>query len=481
MIRSKRSAVHTAGLLACVSSIVWALSTAKPAPAPAVPVSSALPGGYAGSASCSAGACHGRNSPVDDKNAIALQNEYTHSVMYDKHTQAYDVLLKHRAMKIAENLAPTNKDGKKIDADKDPRCLACHATPESAWDLKSGSISIEVQNWHKGGVSCEACHGPALKPDRSWLGVHTSRSQWRDAKKASEKEPYGFVDLSNLATLTQVCAGCHVGAPRNDSKKLPARDCNHDIMAAGHPRLNFELSTFIANMPPHWNTRLKLDAAKKQGGVESFHAKVWAVGRVGSAKASLDLLAARTAEQTRWPEFAEYRCYTCHTDLNNHWKQATPDTLRPKGSLPYDTWYNSLLPEWNPEVKSGYDALRTEMARAAPVAGKVSDEATKLSATLKTWVDRLNEQKVFNPEDMLSTLIKEAKETQKLPRAWEDATQLVLAIALLSKDADRKDLQTVLDALMFPRDGEGPKGLDGPAADQEKVQEAFKRLLSGLK
>src|SRR5437879_5291440 len=98
MTRSKRAA-FVAGLLACVVGVIWSVSAAAPAPGPDVPVSTALPGGYAGSASCSAGACHGGNSPVKDEKAVALQNEYTHSVMYDKHTQAYDVLLQPRARK----------------------------------------------------------------------------------------------------------------------------------------------------------------------------------------------------------------------------------------------------------------------------------------------------------------------------------------------------------------------------------------------
>lgn len=481
MIASKRVAVLAAGLLACVGGVVWALSAAKPAPAPQAAVSSALPGGFAGSASCSAGACHGRNTPVDDKDPIALQNEYTHSVMYDKHTQAYDVLLGKRAIKIAENLAPANKDGKTIDADKDARCLACHATPESAADLPAGNISLEVQNWHKGGVSCEACHGPAMKPEMAWLRPHTAKNKWRNAIKPADKEKYGFTNLSNLATLTQVCAGCHVGAPANKDKTLPARDCNHDIMAAGHPRLNFELSTFIDNMPPHWNTKLKDDdAAKKAGGLPSFRAQVWAVGRVGAAKASVDLLAVRTENKTRWPEFAEYRCYSCHTDLSNNWKQFANEAGRPRGSLPYDSWYGSLLPEWNPDVKGGYDALRTEMARPTPDAAKVRETALGLSKKLGTWAEKLNAEQEFTPATMLKTLINDRK---KLPRSWEDATQLALAIAILSKDGDKVEgLKTILDALMFPPPGgEGPSGVTGPAADQDKVSKAFEALLSTLK
>ena len=57
-------------------------------------------------------------------------------------------------------------------------------------------------------------------------------------------------------------------------------------MAAGHPRLNFELSSFRANMPPHWNVKLK----DKKHDPGAHEAQVWAIGRVASAKTSLELL-----------------------------------------------------------------------------------------------------------------------------------------------------------------------------------------------
>src|SRR5205823_6319454 len=146
------------------------------------------------------------------------------------------------------------------------RCLACHATPESAWGMKPGEkIDISLENWHKGGVSCEACHGPASKPGKAWLSVHTSEKEWRRLGRSPKQkaDKYDFTDLNDPASLTRTCAGRHVGAPADPEKKIPARDCNHDIMAAGHPRLNFELASYLANMPPHWNVKLKPESPAK--------------------------------------------------------------------------------------------------------------------------------------------------------------------------------------------------------------------------
>src|SRR5437763_16695769 len=86
--------------------------------------------GFATNASCSAQACHGRTTPVAGE--LAQRNEYTFCLAHDKHARAYAVLLEGRARRIAENLAPTDKDGRPIPADRDERCLACHTTPQAA-------------------------------------------------------------------------------------------------------------------------------------------------------------------------------------------------------------------------------------------------------------------------------------------------------------------------------------------------------------
>ena len=209
---------------------------------------------FAGTLSCSARACHGRDEPIKD--AVAQQNEYTSCLMYDKHMQAYRVLFDPRALRMAENLAPTNKDGRPIPPHRDERCLACHVTPALAFQPDpTKDADPHLLTLRDSGVSCEACHGPALKQDKPWLTQHTVPGEWREKYKGdpSKKEEYGFTNLSDLGNQARVCAGCHVGAPPGESHGLahPARDLNHDLMAAGHPRLTFEFTAHRANMPPH--------------------------------------------------------------------------------------------------------------------------------------------------------------------------------------------------------------------------------------
>jgi hypothetical protein len=454
----KRTPLFAAGFLLCAGGVLWGLSKASPVERPA-PAESAASGpaahGFAGSASCSSRGCHGGDAPVKD--ADVQRNEYTFMVMHDKHADAYAVLLSDRAKKMAENLAPTNPDGKAIPAHQDRRCLACHATPQSAWDPKAGDVA--TLNWQKAGVSCEACHGPASRGEEAWLTKHTSPAEWKKIQPGTGAKSH-FTNLDDLRVQAGVCAGCHVGAPADEKNKIPARDCNHDIMAAGHPRLTFEFNSYRQNLPPHWNVARKKDD----------EAKVWFTGRVASAKASLELLIARAegakkdeGKTVRWPEFAEYRCYSCHTDLNPGWRTVEANEFkRPRGTLPYDTWYSTLLTGSSDGLKTGYEKLTLEMGKPTPSTDKVIETAKLLIGEL---------DKLTFKDDPLDGAKKE------VPRTWEDATQLVLAAAALKKDADKAALKTLLDALAFPKEGEGPRGYDGPAAERTEVKAALEKLL----
>src|SRR5262249_35051891 len=145
------------------------------------------------------------------------------------------------------------------------------------------------------GIGCESCHGTA----QQWLGVHYARD-WRN-KSDDEKRTLGFQPLKGLGERAHLCVSCHVG----DVNK----EVNHDLIAAGHPRLNFEFGAFQAIMPKHWPD-------EGTHGQPDFEARAWAVGQVVSAQAALALLKHR-ASTTRspWPEFAEYECFACHHDL----------------------------------------------------------------------------------------------------------------------------------------------------------------------
>ena len=70
----------------------------------------------------------------------------------------------------------------------------------------------------------------------------------------------------DLLARGQACAECHVGKG--------TADVNHDLIAAGHPRLNFEYGSQLAKLPKHW--RVADDKARHP----DYEAKVWALGQI---------------------------------------------------------------------------------------------------------------------------------------------------------------------------------------------------------
>jgi hypothetical protein len=189
-----------------------------------------------GSASCATAACHGGLSGQPIVGA-----EFSIWSQRDPHSRAYSVLLNDLSQQMAKRLELMQP------AHESAICLNCHSpatttVTEAAPDRERHPIE---------GVSCEQCHGPA----EHWLTAHV-RKDWRP-RSLAEKQKLGYRDLTDVLTRANLCADCHVGGP--------GRDVNHDLIAAGHPRLFFELSAFHANMPRHWPEK----SIGERGGAQS--------------------------------------------------------------------------------------------------------------------------------------------------------------------------------------------------------------------
>ena len=255
-----------------------------------------LPSRYIGPGSCSATACHGGVQP--QKTTDVLQNEYSTWVVQDKHSRSFTVLSNPVSKRIARILGlPTPNTA--------PRCLACH--------------SLNVPSEEKGrefavseGVSCESCHGPAS----GWLGPHVEHS-WPHEKSVA----LGMYDTKNLISRTEKCLTCHLGTPE---KKV-----DHELIAAGHPDLVFELDSFQAVEPKHWIEKTSDPL---------FGVRAWSVGQAVQLKEGLNRLA-RNAKGPVWPEYAELDCFTCHhslTDPSKSWRQEIGYHNRRPGNPPWN-------------------------------------------------------------------------------------------------------------------------------------------------
>jgi hypothetical protein len=409
--------------------------------------------GLAGTASCSGRSCHGSLEPVPDK--LIRQDEYTFWLSHDKHARAYQVLLEARARRMAENLAPLNESGRVIPAHEDRRCLACHTVPQAA---QKGPDSEIVQETRRLGVGCEACHGLANRETGKgpWLKAHYSAA-WKKLSP-EQKAEYGMVNLADPLALAKTCAGCHVGAAD--------RDLNHDLMAAGHPRLTFEASVFRANLPPHWN-----EAAKRKDRGEGYETRLWAVGKAATTRASLELLKHRATKAKEgaapWPEFAEYGCFACHADLQHpSWRRDHPSGRAP-GSLPYNRWNSVFVSVLESNDKG---QVAEALSKVASAMEQPNLDPEKIRELAGEGVARLDELLLSAPRGPLALVRVRELATRLAALAdkaeawsWDEMEQAALAAGACQADLaaasrEKQRLRVLYQKLAWPTGYESPHG-----------------------
>jgi hypothetical protein len=384
---------------------------------------------------------------------------------YDPHANAYRVLSEETGKRMSKILG--------IDATREPRCLACHVTPQSASLRPERGETPDEWTF---GVGCESCHGSA----REWLNEHW-KEDWK-TKTVEAKQVYGMNNLFTLTGRARVCVGCHVGAPAGDG--LPLRDMNHDFIAAGHPRLMFEFGAFLANLPPHWNTKKKSRPESRP----DFEARAWLIGQVVSAQAALRLLADRARAQQKkekdrpWPEFSEYDCYACHNGIErDSWRVNRAEGRKQKGLVEtlgrptLSRWYPGLLGEVEEfagaKKPDSLAALRKDMLLFYPPPGAVEKQARKAAEGLNDLLPKLDPKEPFPPArlaELRKSLARRGAEACDPEKAgqlkdWDVVEQLALGILALVKAENNKALEVkakeLLKKLAFPL---GPPAFDSP-------------------
>ncbi|HET7710330.1 MAG TPA: multiheme c-type cytochrome, partial [Thermoanaerobaculia bacterium] len=339
------------------------------------------PGTYAGVASCINSGCHGSTQPLQATRV--LQNEYFTWLNRDPHSQAYNVLFNAKSARIARNMRLRRS------AYQETLCLDCHSTNVPA-NAVSGRIDLED------GVQCEACHGPA----GGWRSEH-AQSGWTHQQSVAR----GAIDLRNVQTRARVCLACHQGNER--------AEVDHELIAAGHPILPFELDNYTATMPPHWHQDKATHGASKA----THGASAWAIGQLAAFRQSLENLA-RHARGPEWPEFSDMSCHNCHHSLEgSEWRQERgwPD--------------RAGLPSWTPQR---WAVLRLLVANTSPA---LRGRLDPLIQQLSLKVARMNDpQGVARLADAAREAIAGAV-SQLERREWNDREVRALIGAIASDEA----------------------------------------------
>jgi hypothetical protein len=485
---------------------------------------------YVGAGGCAAAACHGESA--DSKSRPSSKNAYSlWMVLRDPHSIAYSVLKTDASRRIlwlldGANPPPTEEEQKPwrhAAPHRDPRCLTCHSILPDASATVSDHLLAD-------GVSCEACHGPAaswLKPHTTagWLALGPNRYQSIDqcAAVATANEsksgaaPSGRMwNTRDIQSRANVCVRCHVGGPD--------RDVNHDLIAAGHPRLNFEFAAFMANLPKHWDDSLAREALQYTSAQAAprelwpdqsnwppekradNEIRLWAAGQLASSRAAAALLDQRAgaaenelptgALHPAWPELSEYDCFACHHDLSApSWRQELSYTAgrRKPGELPWGTWHFSRLQEdlWptvlrtpsypTAEISDVRGAMATLGAKPDAVAPRAKTLAEALCANSAAVTADWTAPKI-------SAAMVQIADADKLD-SWDEAAQRYLALVAFANayrrvagnqtPATHAEMQTRLEAIRKNLNF-GP-GYRSPAHFSQKTVATLREQFSDLR
>jgi len=256
---------------------------------------------YTGPGSCSAVSCHGSVQMRTENNI--LQNEYTTWTISDKHSRAATALTNETGKRIGRIL--------RIRPETSAKCLDCHSLNVRE-EQKARTFDMND------GVSCESCHGPAS----NWLGPHTTRD-WSHAKSVEA----GMIDVKDPIKCSETCLSCHLGTA--------TKWVDHEMIAAGHPDLYFELDSFTAAMPKHWKDPRDDPWAEL---------RLLATGQAVQLRENMRRIARET--ERFWPEFSEFDCFACHHNLTmpkNSWRQEHGYPGRRPGNPPWDASRFAIL------------------------------------------------------------------------------------------------------------------------------------------
>jgi hypothetical protein len=316
-------------------------------------VLAADPPKYTGPGSCASPSCHGGVAPRSDNSV--WQNEYSTWVVKDKHAQAYTVLSNPVATRMAKILELSSS------ADTAPKCLACHALDVPAADR---ARTFDLAD----GVSCESCHGPAS----NWLGPHTTKG-WTHQQSIEA----GMYDDRDLISRSQKCLTCHLGT----SEKF----VDHQMIAAGHPDLYFELASFSAVMPTHWQQ--PRDREPKQD--IWIEVRALAVGQAVQLSQQLRRVA-RNVQGPNWPEYSELDCFACHHSLTaakDSWRQELGYANRRAGNPPWNLSRYVVLRSIAADDRSGPPQLSREIDQLYRLIGATAPDRSQIASRASAVAD----------------------------------------------------------------------------------------------
>jgi hypothetical protein len=306
-LKKRLSATLSVGILAVATCarLSHTRATAESSMAQDATASAQTAAKYVGVETCKE--CHGKNEPTANKRGTSNQMEFKTWSGSDEHSKAFSVLMEPKTEQIARHLGmktlPKDWPNPEEPPEEWNRCLSCHSM--NFIDKPRRGQRFKLSD----GVSCDGCHGPA----ELWLGPHQEREY-------SESLKLGMTDIRNPVVRAEMCLSCHLG------NRVEGKIVDHEMYAAGHPPLVFEVNAYSQKNPPHWQP-------KKPDEEHARQMKLWSAGQLVGLREAVRLLA-EDMRSDRWPEYAHFDCASCHHDLrDSDWRKSSPPRTWPPHSV----------------------------------------------------------------------------------------------------------------------------------------------------
>tara|TARA_R110002073_G_scaffold310884_2_gene481725 strand:+ start:10432 stop:11826 length:1395 start_codon:yes stop_codon:yes gene_type:complete len=389
-------------------------------------VMAAEPSPFVGNASCATSTCHG--------GAIGRGPAWNHSLSTwlanDPHANAGRLLYDRDSQAIVSRLDRSASGSREAyDAVLRQRCISCHTTATTSQTAASGRLSVEFL---AAGVTCESCHGAA----ESWLVSHT-HADWDPATNESMRE------MDSIIGRGETCVRCHIGSRTEDGL---VRDMNHDLIAAGHPALRFDLPIYLANLPAHWDSRRDRE-------LDASHVRLRAVGRAINLAAAAKLSSERARDHLQdptvpWPELSDYDCFACHQSLSIRDFQVPPSSkkkspLHVSDGLPvWNSWHsvNQLELRDNVALLEKLSPHRSDPKQIAASGQSLAIKYRKLAQQLAT--------ETIDPRQELQSM-QERLQNQPPPVDWHQAAIEYLELDALLRDLNASQAPDSLNELEY--------------------------------
>jgi len=386
---------------------------------------------YTGPGSCSSTSCHGSVKPRAESRIF--QNEYSVWVIKDKHAKAYDALTGAAGQRMARILGLGKPE-------TSAKCLACHALDVPA-DARAKTFELTE------GVTCESCHGPAS----AWLGPHTTRNWTHEQSIAA-----GMYDTRNLVRRTEKCLSCHLGTQD--------KFVDHEMIAAGHPDLYFELDSFSSVMPRHWKTPRESAPGVPADSDAWSGVREWGTGQAVQLRASMERIAWR-AKGKNWPEYSELQCFACHHSLttsDQSWRQERGYAARRPGDPPWNGSRYSVFRELAHQVDdAGASRLDSQVGQIATLLSQLNPDrdavasAAAGAASLSNEIAGRIEKQPYDAAMTLRLLQRISNSADEIANQGERAAEqaamaldsLFIAYSRMEKMASATEIRAAINGL----------------------------------